>query len=100
MAGFQSDSSGWVTGVRFYKASTNTGTHIGDLWTSSGTLLASASFANETASGWQQVTFASPVLISAGTTYVASYYAPVGHYSVTSNSLGSGVNNAPLHAAK
>jgi hypothetical protein len=95
---FTADAAGWVTGVRFYKASTNTGTHIGDLWTSSGTLLASATFANETASGWQQVTFSNPVLVSAGTTYVASYYAPVGHYSVTANGLGSAVNNAPLHA--
>ena len=72
-----------MTGVRFYKASTNTGTHIGSLWTSSGTLLASATFANETASGWQQVNFSTPVAISANTTYVAAYLAPKGHYSDT-----------------
>ena len=29
-----------VTGIRFYKAATNTGTHVGSLWTSTGTLLA------------------------------------------------------------
>ena len=95
---FTADAAGLVTGVRFYKAAANTGTHIGDLWTSSGTLLASATFTNETASGWQQVTFSSPVLVTAGTTYVASYYAPSGHYSVTSSGLSSAVNNAPLHA--
>src|SRR5262249_14190911 len=33
--------SGAVTGVRFYKAETNTGTHIGSLWTSTGQLLGS-----------------------------------------------------------
>ena len=35
------------------------------------------------ASGWQQLTFTTPVDITAGTTYVASYYAPRGHYSAS-----------------
>src|SRR5690606_16711006 len=73
---FRSDVSGWVTGVRFYKGAANTGTHIGSLWSASGAHLATATFANETASGWQQVTFATPVAVTANTTYVASYYAP------------------------
>ena len=34
---FRSDVYGAVTGVRFYKASANTGTHVGSLWTASGT---------------------------------------------------------------
>ena len=46
---FQADAFGTVTGIRFYKASTNTGTHIGNLWTSSGQLLATATFTGETA---------------------------------------------------
>jgi hypothetical protein len=66
-------TSGSVTGVRFWKDSINTGTHIGSLWGSTGQLLASATFANETASGWQEVLFSQPVQITAGTTYVASY---------------------------
>ena len=37
---FTSDSTGAITGIRFYKAATNTGTHIGSLWTAGGTLLA------------------------------------------------------------
>ena len=61
---FTTSTSVSVTGVRFYKASTNTGTHIGDLWTASGQLLAQATFTNETASGWQQVNFSTPVAIS------------------------------------
>ena len=44
---FTTDASGYVTGIRFYKASTNTGTHIGNLWTSTGQLLATATFTNE-----------------------------------------------------
>jgi N,N-dimethylformamidase beta subunit-like protein/uncharacterized protein DUF4082/fibronectin type III domain protein len=95
---FTADYSGSVTGIRFYKAAANTGTHIGSLWSASGTRLAQATFTGESASGWQTVTFSSPVAISANTTYVASYFAPNGHYSLTANALASGVDNAPLHA--
>src|SRR5262249_31248353 len=49
---FTSDVSGVITGIRFYKGSLNTGTHVGHLWTASGQLLNSATFTNETASGW------------------------------------------------
>ena len=73
---FKSDVDGTVTGIRFYKGSGNTGTHVGNLWSSTGTKLATATFANETASGWQQVNFTTPVSITAGTVYVASYLAP------------------------
>ena len=44
---------GYITGLRFYKAATNTGTHVGNLWTAAGSLLSSVTFTNETASGWQ-----------------------------------------------
>jgi hypothetical protein len=94
---FKSDASGLVTGVRFYKATANTGTHVGSLWTAGGTLLARATFTGETASGWQSVAFATPVDITAGTTYVASYFAPNGHYSHNGSQLASAVNNPPLH---
>jgi Domain of unknown function (DUF4082) len=67
---FRIDVAGFITGVRFYKGSANIGTHVGNLWTSAGQLLASATFVNETASGWQQVNFATPVAIAANTIYV------------------------------
>jgi hypothetical protein len=95
---FKADVNGQIKGIRFYKASTNTGTHIGSLWTSTGTKLASATFASETASGWQQVLFATPVTITAGTVYVASYFAPGGHYAGDSFYFATGVDNGPLHA--
>ena len=72
---FTSETFGAVTGVRFYKAATNTGTHIGSLWSSSGQRLATATFTSETASGWQQVNFSTPVYVYPNTTYVASYFA-------------------------
>lgn len=75
--------NGKVTGVRFYKGSLNTGTHTGSLWSSDGHQLATGTFGTETASGWQTLTFANPVTVTAGTTYVASYHAPVGNYYYT-----------------
>jgi LPXTG-motif cell wall-anchored protein len=94
---FTSDVDGEVTGVRFYKGSQNTGPHTGSLWASDGTLLASAPFTDETASGWQAVAFAAPVPISAGTTYVASYHTTVGFYSVNVDGFASGLDAGPLH---
>jgi hypothetical protein len=95
---FTSDVSGYVTGVRFYKGAGNTGTHVGHLWTSSGKLLASVTFNNETASGWQQANFAQPVAITANTVYVVSYWDPSGHYSHNQSYFTTEYNNAPLHA--
>jgi hypothetical protein len=95
---FRSDEAGTITGIRFYKAAGNTGTHVGSLWTAGGTRLAQVTFANETASGWQSATFDTPVEITPGTTYVASYHAPRGRYSVTTGGLAGGVSSPPLHA--
>ena len=95
---FQSSVAGNVTGLRFYKGSQNTGLHVGSLWTSGGTLLARATFTNETASGWQEVTFSTPVAISASTTYVASYHTSAGYYSFDAGYFNQSLNNPPLQA--
>ncbi|HMK65316.1 MAG TPA: DUF4082 domain-containing protein [Thermodesulfobacteriota bacterium] len=54
------------------------------MWPASGTnrgiWLATATFTNEMASGWQQVNFTAPVAISANTVYVASSRVNGGHY--------------------
>ncbi len=55
-------------------------------------------FSNETASGWQELDFTTPVAITAGTTYVASYFTSTGHYAFTSGGLSSAVTNGPLTA--
>ena len=96
---FTSSVAGTVTGIRFYKAPANTGTHIGSLWTAGGTLLASSTFANESASGWQSVSFGTPVTIKANTTYVAGYFDPSGHYSASVEMFSKvGVEAPPLTA--
>ncbi|MBG0827438.1 DUF4082 domain-containing protein [Planomonospora sp. ID67723] len=78
---FRTAVNGWVTGVRFYKGAGNTGTHTGTLWTGGGAQLATGTFTDETAAGWQTLSFPVPVQVSAGTTYVASYYAPNGGFA-------------------
>lgn len=98
---FRTDTAGYITGIRFYKGTNNTGTHIGNLWSSTGTQLATATFSGETTSGWQQVNFASAVAVAANTTYIASYYAPAGNYAADGGYFTStGTDNAPLHALK
>src|SRR5262249_4593716 len=80
-------------------------------WTASGQLLASATFTNESASGWQQVSFSQPVPLDKNTTYVAAYFAPNGHYSADSsyfyttppmgtNPTITNVDSPPLHALR
>ena len=107
---FKSDVNGTIQGIRFFKSSANAGTHVGSLWTSTGTLLASATFTSETATGWQNVSFSTPVSITAGTVYVAAYYAPKGHYAQASGymynnpspmPLGNGsLDSGPLHGLR
>ncbi len=91
---FRADTDGFITAVRFYKASANTGTHTGSLWTGTGTLLGTVTFTGETASGWQQANFASAIPITANTTYVVSYHAPVGHYTGTDPFFTTAVDNS------
>src|SRR5271157_39221 len=93
---FYSSVAGTISGIRFWKDVNNTGTHIGTLYTDTGTQLAQATFTGESASGWQQVNF-TPVGISANTTYVAAYFAANGHWSRTVNYFyTSGYSNPPL----
>jgi uncharacterized repeat protein (TIGR01451 family) len=95
---FRSDVSGTITGIRFYKGAGGNGTHIGLLYSASGTLLAQATFSGETASGWQQVNFATPVAIAANKTYVAAYFSNSGFAYDAWYFAAKGADNAPLHA--
>ena len=95
---FRADADGVITGLRFYKGAGNTGAHVGNLWTVSGTLLASVNFTNESASGWQQVNLPTPVAVTAGATYLASYHTTVGGYAFNSGYFASDFVKAPLRA--
>jgi len=97
---FTASVAGYVTGVRFYKESGMSGQNVGHLW-SSRTLLATATFTNESSSGWQQVNFSSSswVQITANTVYVASFSTSAGYFYITTGYFTSGGHtNGPLYA--
>src|SRR5690606_11660033 len=47
---------------------------------------------------WQQVNLATPVSVTAGQTYVVSYFAPNGYYSSTGGQFSTTLDSPPLHA--
>jgi len=96
---FTPSVNGTITGVKFYKGPQNTGTHTGTLWSSGGVALATGTYTGETATGWQTLTFSSPVSVTAGTTYIASYTTTTGFYSSDNGYFNrTAVNSPPLSA--
>jgi hypothetical protein len=69
---FSSTSAGNITAIRHWKALDDNVTHVGRIWDESGAQLAEVTFANETASGWQQKPLTTPLPIDANTTYTVS----------------------------
>src|SRR5439155_23684698 len=71
--------------------------HVPHRRSGAGALPGTAAFANEPASGWQQVSFGSPVAVSANTTYVISYSSPR-QYLASNGVFASAVSTPPLTA--
>ncbi|MCW2986674.1 MAG: hypothetical protein JWR63_4244 [Conexibacter sp.] len=93
---FTVDKTMKLTGLRFYKDAGETGTHVGRLWNAAGAQVGTATFAGETASGWQRATLASPATLTANATYTIS----VGlnrRFVMTAGGLSSAIDNGPLH---
>lgn len=97
---FRSEVPGQLLGIRYYKTSGNTGAHTGTLWSATGQPLATVTFAGESATGWQEAVFSSPVTVQAGVTYVASYHTNSGHYAMGTPFASAGVDRPPLHALR
>jgi hypothetical protein len=94
---FTSSAAGQITALKFYRSAGDTGPDLLDLWSSTGTKLASATFSNTGASGWQSVTLGTPVSIAANTTYVASYHTTRA-YVATNNFFTAAATSGPLTA--
>jgi hypothetical protein len=93
----ESSAAGQVTALRFYKQTWMGGeNNVGHLWSPTGTLLATATFTNETASGWQQVTLSNPVSIAANSVYIVSFSTGGGLFGLNSTGLKTGVSNGVL----
>ena len=97
-ARFYSDTVGQITAIRFWKSSSESGTHVGHIWDSKGTLLATVTFANETASGWQQQALDSPLAVTANSEYLVSVNTGKNYYVATNSGLASQVSNKNLHS--
>jgi len=86
---FRTAKAGTIQGIRFFKSLDNTGEHTGTLWSRDGQALATLTFTNEKASGWQAALFDKPVAVEAGVTYVASYHTNTGHYYADTHYFGT-----------
>lgn len=95
---FSSSVNGTITGIRYWRAASETGTHTGRIWSSTGTLLASVVFTGDTGSGWKTQALASPLAITAGTTYVVSVNANV-FYAYSGGGFNAAISNPPLSAS-
>ena len=94
---FKVDEAMRLRGIRFFKSSGETGTHVTNLWTSSGLLLASAQASNETPSGWQEATFTTQPLLQPGSVYIASVNAN-SVYNSTVGGLLNQIISGPLRS--
>jgi N,N-dimethylformamidase beta subunit-like, C-terminal/Domain of unknown function (DUF4082)/Bacterial Ig-like domain/Bacterial Ig domain len=92
---FTPDGAGRVTALRYYSAG-GSGQRLGHLWTASGTQLAEVAF--PAAQGWHEVALPTPVAVTGGTTYIASFYAADGTYGYTDNFFLTPYDAAPLRA--
>ncbi|NUO34089.1 MAG: DUF4082 domain-containing protein [Dermatophilaceae bacterium] len=95
---FRANRDGRLVGVTFYKGTLNTGTHEVSVWATNGERIGAGVAVNESRSGWQRVTLAEPVPVKAGTTYVVSYHAPRGRYSVTTSFFTRSFSRGPVTA--
>jgi Domain of unknown function (DUF4082)/Abnormal spindle-like microcephaly-assoc'd, ASPM-SPD-2-Hydin/Cep192 domain 4 len=93
---FNSAVAGHINAIRFWKASRETGTHIGHIWSASGQLLASVAFASETSSGWQQQALSTPLAISANAMYVVTVNTGNTYYVDTKHALAVTISNHDL----
>ncbi len=95
---FRSDVAGFITGIRFYKTSGNTGTHTGTLWSNGGTNMGTVTFTGESGSGWQEATFASPSPSTPTPPTSRRTTPPSASYAIGTSFATAGVDNPPLHA--
>lgn len=86
---FEVRGAPYAQGVKFYKTSANTGTHIAHLYdVTTSTDLASEEFTSETGSGWQSVNFDSNVQMRDDHTYMVWVSMPNGNYAADSAYAG------------
>ncbi|MBS0659113.1 MAG: DUF4082 domain-containing protein [Verrucomicrobia bacterium] len=91
----RAEVAGKLTAVRYYRVPGESGSHMARVWSTAGTLRASADFAGETVSGWQQVALNPPLIVAAGETFVVSVNSNT-DYGFAAYALASAVTNGVL----
>jgi hypothetical protein len=98
---FRADVDGSVSAVRFFRAVPVDSGYTVHIWSATGELLGMgiAIEGQSPTPGWQTIQVYPPVAVKAGVTYVASYYASKGQYSVSEGFFSNTtVTNGPLLA--
>ncbi|QRO00214.1 DUF4082 domain-containing protein [Archangium violaceum] len=95
---FRANVAGTVTALRFYRGKANASGYVARLWSSGGALLAEVPVKDGRIPGWQEVALPTPVPLTAGTTYVASYYSSNGQFARDVSGLASAVVSGNLTA--
>ena len=96
---FQTSMPIYVVGVRFYR--TDAGMLSGSLWNYANAAQLRSGTVATPVTGWQDVTFNSPVLMTPGQTFIASYAAPNGGYAWQHGYFtSSGLTVGPVTALK
>jgi len=96
---FHVTQAGIIKAIRFYKGTSNTGTHIGHLFNeNTQALLGTTTFSGESASGWQQQNFSTPIAVTPGVIYVASVFMQSGMYAASPQGFGAGLDRTPIIA--
>ena len=93
---FTTSQTAKVKMFSYYKVVGESGTHIGNLWNETGTLLVTAMFTNETSSGWQYAPLSSDVYLTTGNTYVVSVNSNTAYGAGAAQSLAASVTNGIL----
>jgi hypothetical protein len=97
---FRPDVDGSVSAVRFFRAVPINSGYSVHIWSATGELLGTgvAIEGQQPTPGWQTVQVYPPVALKTGVTYVASYYASSGQYSISQDFFtNTTVTNGPLH---
>lgn len=94
--------SGYITAIRFFAPATVTGTYTGQIWQEFifGAPVASVTFSGVTPNAWNQANLSTPLLLTAGTTYIASYHMtdPTGLFAYVPGGMASENQDGPLES--
>jgi hypothetical protein len=91
------DSPTQLTALRYYRASSESGTHTARVWTAAGSLIGSTTFQSDAGPGWKEQALATPISLTPGQVYVVS----VGfnsYYSATQFGLQTPAVSGPLRS--